>query len=466
MNDRLAQLTARLQAAGQAHLLDDIDALSPERREAYLAQLEHLDLALVEKLCRLHLHEEPEPIDPTAVEPIDVVPHPERPEDDAEALLQGRAALEAGEVAVVMVAGGQGSRLGYNRAKGCYPIGPISGKSLFGLHAERVLATGLRYGRPVPYYIMTSPATHEETVAFFAEHDHFGLDTEQVTFFGQDVWPAVDPEGRIIRAGQDGLYVSPNGHGGTLPALRDNGCIDDMHQRGVTTVFYHQVDNPLVKVCDPWYIGHHLSAGAEFSCKVIEKDGPDDKLGNVCRYRDKPGIIEYSELPPQLARRRHPDGRLWLSAGSIAIHVFALDFLGQVADGTLEMPVHAARKKVPFDAAGNPVDPDEPNGIKFEMFIFDALPLARRCVVAETLRREEYAALKNRTGDLSPEHVKQCISNVGADWLREAGAEVPLDADGNAAVTLEISPLYALDPQQLAEKLPAEMRIEQDLYLE
>jgi UDP-N-acetylglucosamine/UDP-N-acetylgalactosamine diphosphorylase len=261
------------------------------------------------------------------------------------------------------------------------------------------------------------------------------------------------------------LFESPNGHGGTLTALADTGLLRRLEGRGVRHVFYFQVDNPLIKVADPLFLGHHLAERAEVSTKVVPKEGPDDKLGNLVLVDGRHGIIEYSDLPASMARQTDASRELRFRVGSPAIHIFDLDFLKRVTTGTEGMPFHVARKKVPcLDEKGEPLEPQTENALKFEMFVFDALPKADRWTVVETSRREEFQPLKNATGPDSPETVRQAISNLAGDWLERAGVKVPRRDNGDAAVPLEISRLYALDAEELASKVKPGMRIESATY--
>src|SRR5262249_49582958 len=205
-----------------------------------------------------------------------------------------------------------------------------------------------RYGKPVPLLIMTSPATHDETTAFFEQHRYFGLPPEDVTFFRQGTMPALDlATGKLLLEAPGRLFTSPNGHGGTLLALVESGLLERLKHTGIRQVFYFQVDNPLVRVADPSFLGHHLAAAAQGSSKIVPKQDPADKLGNLVMVDGRCTMIEYSDLPNELARQRDPEGHLRLRAGSPAIHVFAVDFLSRVTQGGLRIPFHVARKKVP-----------------------------------------------------------------------------------------------------------------------
>jgi UDP-N-acetylglucosamine/UDP-N-acetylgalactosamine diphosphorylase len=458
-----ADLRQRLREYDQEHVLRWWDRLTDPQRRQLLDQLQVLDLEQLHHLSaqRGQVFSLP-PAD--KIRPIPVT----REEDiSTDARRLGEQTLRRGKVACLVVAGGQGSRLGFEHPKGMFPVGPVSNKSLFQIHAEKALALGRRYGQPVPLLVMTSPATDAETRAFFAEHRNFGLNAGEVWFFVQGTMPALDlATGRLLLESPGRLFTSPNGHGGTLLALAEHGLLKRLRQRGVRHVFYFQVDNPLVKVADPAFLGYHRAVGAEASSKVVPKEGPDDKLGNLVLIDGRCSMIEYSDLPKELANQRGEAGRLRFRAGSPAIHVFDVDFLERVTQGASRIPFHVARKKVPYlDDEGKEVQPEAENAVKFEMFIFDALPRAERYAVVETSRREEFEPLKNPTGPDSPESVRRALSNLAGAWLDKAGVAVPRAADGNVAVPLEISPLYAQDAEELAGKVDRSMQIQGPTYL-
>jgi UDP-N-acetylglucosamine/UDP-N-acetylgalactosamine diphosphorylase len=451
-------LRQRLRQHNQEHVLAWWDRLSDSQRRSLLDQLAAIDLARLSDLYTQRDKSFPLP-PPERISPIPVV---RMGQDEQAARRRGEQALRGGEVGVVLVAGGQGSRLGFDHPKGMYAVGPVSHHTLFQVHAEKVLALGRRYGKALPLLVMTSDATHDETTAFFAEHRHFGLPPDEVVFFQQGTMPALDlASGRLLLEERHRLFSSPNGHGGTLTALADSGLLDRMKRRGVRHLFYFQVDNPLVKIADPFFLGHHLSAGSEVSSKIVPKEKPTDKVGNLVQVDGRCTIIEYSDLPMDLAQQRSPDGKLLLWAGNPAIHIFAVDFLERVTRGPAGIPFHVARKKVPYlNAEGQPVEPEKENALKFEMFIFDVLPMAERWCVVETSHREEFAPLKNATGADSPETVERAISTLTADWLEWASIQVSRQPDDAPAFPLEVSPLFALDAEELAAKVPANTRVE------
>lgn len=427
---------------GQRHALAGWDELDAERRAALAAQLQNLDFDL---LARLFAGREGQTTSPTSfrIAPLPGV----LPEgDDAEARAIGEQALSRGEIAVLVVAGGQGSRLGFEHPKGMYPIGPVSRKSLFQLHAEKVLARGRKYGVRIPFLVMTSHATHQETEDFFQQHGFFGLSPEDVYFFRQGTMPALDLRtGHVLLEAPGVLFAAPNGHGGTLTAMADSGLLDKLRHAGIRHVYYFQVDNPLVKIADPTFLGQHIRARADVSSKVIPKETPFDKLGNLVLIDGRLSIIEYSDLPASLAEARNPDGSLRIAAGNPAIHVFALDFLERVTADVSAMPYHLARKKVPYwdPASGEYVEPTEINALKFERFIFDVLPLANRWCGAATSHAEEFSPLKNGSGPDSPATARKAISDLATRWLTQAGAVVAPGA------VVEVSALAALEPGDL-----------------
>jgi UDP-N-acetylglucosamine/UDP-N-acetylgalactosamine diphosphorylase len=454
MNDLSESLRKRLKTAGQEHALAWWPALAAMERQALVEELSSLDFELLQRLYAERDCESTVPAD-HRLAPISVTAV------NADDRVAGEEALRRGEVAVLIVAGGQGTRLGFDHPKGMFPIGSVRNTSLFQILAEKTLALQRRFGRPLPLLIMTSPATHDETVAFFTEHRQFGMPAEDVVFFRQGTMPALDlATGKLLLEERGRLSLSPNGHGGTLLALAKEGLLDMLAQRGIRHIFYCQVDNPLVKVADPFFLGHHIRARADVSTKVIGKSGPLDKLGNLVLIDGRCGIIEYSDLPERLARQAEADGRLRFRVGNAAIHVFDLAFLKKITDGELKIPFHVARKKVPYlNDNGELVEPDSVNALKFEMFIFDVLLMSERWTVVEIERRQEFHPLKNATGIESKETVQQAMSNLAGDWLMQAGAVVPRHPNGDVSVPLEISPLFALDADELRAKLNIEMTI-------
>ena len=325
-------LMRRLQAAGQEHVLRRLGpALTDAERSELLAQLKRLDL---DQLARLYADRDHAYTPPSwdAIKPVPVVPA-DSPDNPRYRRI-GEEALRRGEVAVLVVAGGQGTRLGFDQPKGMFPVGPVTNKSLFQVHAEKVLAMRRRYGAAVPFLVMTSQATDAPTREFFAQNGYFGLPKEEVHFFVQGTMPALDlATGRLLMEAPGRLFLSPDGHGGTLTALASSGLLAQLREKGIRHIFYFQVDNPLVKVADPTFLGCHIDQRSEASSRVIPKLGPTDKLGNFVQIDGRCSMIEYSDLPLQMAQETDENGRLRLWAGSPAIHYFDVDFLTRVTAG-------------------------------------------------------------------------------------------------------------------------------------
>jgi UDP-N-acetylglucosamine/UDP-N-acetylgalactosamine diphosphorylase len=466
-------LAARLQKVGQEPLLAWWDDLDPDAQSRLLAEIESIDFDELDSLFHQLVQEEAA-VSPERVAPVEV---DRLPRTDGERVARrhvaaiGEAALDSGEVAVVIVAGGSGTRLGFEGPKGTYPIAPVSSATLFQIHAEKILALSRRHRRTIPLYIMTSPENHDVTARFFEENSNFGL--AHVRFFVQGQMPAVDREsGKVLLAEKSRVALSPDGHGGTLYALAAPGpdgsasCLDEMRELGIRTLFYFQVDNPMVKIADPAFLGLHRQADAEMSFKVIEKVAPGEKLGVIVRVDGRPQVIEYSDLPTELAELREPDGSLQLWAGSIAVHALERSFVERLVEGDVRLPFHRAIKKVSFvNETGEVIKPEAPNAIKFERFIFDALPLAEKFALVETDRAVEFEPLKNATGPDSPATVRQRMSDQFADWLEAAGARVERRHDGSVPFGIEISPLYALDAAELKSKLTPGLVVEGPLHL-
>lgn len=449
-------LMAHVGGPTQNHLRQWWSELNHSQREQLQSQIEQIDFAQIDHLFKEATagHQQKEKIDPASIKPPYVHRLTDSSQDHARTR-KGEEALRNGQVGVVLVAGGQGTRLGFDGPKGTYPIGPITDRTLFQIHAEKVLALSRRYQTTIPLLIMTSSVNDQATRDFFEAHDHFGLDSSSVTFFQQGTMPAVNREtGRILMSDRDQLALSPNGHGGTLQALADQGHLARCRKEGIEYLFYLQVDNPMVKIADPLYLGMHLDSQAEMSIKVVPKISPEEKMGVVVQIDNQVQMIEYVDLPEDVAQRRTPEGRLEIDAGNIAVHVFNVSFLERLAEGGTVLPFHFAHKIVPhLDHKGEMVKPDRPNAIKFETFIFDAIPLAEKVMVVETDRAEEFEPLKNASGTNCPATVRQALSDLYGSWLRDVGVSVPSQEDGSTSIPIEISPSFALNAQTLRERL-------------
>ncbi|MDF1816222.1 MAG: UDPGP type 1 family protein [Verrucomicrobiales bacterium] len=455
------QLRANFEKAGQGHVFAFFDDLSPDDQASLIKQAEAIDLAELRELVdTLVLGNGEHHCGFEDMKPAPFTLLPDNGGDQAlwdQAKNIGEEAIRAGRLGAFTPAGGQGTRLGYDGPKGTYKVTPVAEKTLFQVFAEKILAASRRYNVEIPWYIMTSTGNHDATVSFFEENNYFGLNPDNVKHFAQGTMPAVDFEGKILMSGKGQIALSPDGHGGSLRALVRNGHIDDMKKRGVDCIAFFQVDNPLVRCVHPEFVGFHLQADSELSSKACVKAYAGEKVGVFVERNGKTEILEYSDLPDELAEATDKDGNLLYRAGSIAIHIFDRDLIERIgtgADAGVKLPFHRADKKIPtIDDAGNPVEPAEPNGVKFEMFGFDALPFAKNPVVIETARDEEFSPVKNAQGVDSPESSRQHQLRLFAKWANDAGLNVATDENGIPAVEFEVGPLFATSADQFREKL-------------
>ena len=471
----LTDLRGLLRPFNQDHLLRWWEDLSPQERQQLGQEIQSLDLELV---CSLYAAPDqvqtPDAADNTleqrarsAQPPRQVVrlgdSDPQRVAAE-EARRVGADQLQAGRVAAILVAGGQGTRLGFDHPKGMFPIGPISEHSLFRLAAEQLLARQRRYSTRIPYYIMTSRDTHNETVEYFEQQGFFGLEPQDVLFFTQASLPALDATtGQILLQDRHRLCLCPDGHGGLLQALTAAEVWQDMHNRGIEHLFYHQVDNPLVRICDPEFLGFHVLNNSQASTKVVAKRDPLERMGAVVDLGNQTTIIEYSDLPETLADRCDSQDQPVFWAGNTAVHVFDRGFLEHIAADPKRLPFHRACKQVPHLAAdGQPRhagDLAEPNAVKFERFIFDVLAQAETALVVEADRQQEFSPVKNADGADSPATARAALLARDAAWIRSTGCRL---LDG---AEVEISPLYALEPEDVVGQLFPGMQLGGRVYL-
>ncbi len=435
----------------QEHVLRFFDELDEAGRDRLLTQIEGVDWPEVARLVESHVKNKPTFKLPENVKPAPWYPHtpgPDQSDRYAEARALGEQLIRDGAVAAFTVAGGQGTRLGFDGPKGAFPATPVTGKPLFQCFADYLLKVQDRYGVAVPYYIMTSPINDEVTRAFWAKHDHFGLDPANVMIFPQAMMPALDREtGRVLLAARDSLALSPNGHGGSLKALHTSGALADMKQRGVTQISYTQVDNPMVRLVDPLFLGLHAADRAQMSSKMLPKREPLEKLGNFCLVDGKMTVIEYSDLPDEYAYETLENGELRFRAGSIAIHVIHVDFVESLNRGAFGLPFHRAEKKVAFiDENGAERRPQTPNAVKLETFVFDALPMCEASIVYEADRHDEFAPIKNADAENCtdcPSSSQRLQSDRAKAWLTSRGVRVAEDA------VVELSQRTAIEPDDL-----------------
>eukprot|EP00161_Ancyromonas_sigmoides_P024378 TRINITY_DN794_c1_g1_i3.p1 TRINITY_DN794_c1_g1~~TRINITY_DN794_c1_g1_i3.p1 ORF type:complete len:499 (+),score=157.78 TRINITY_DN794_c1_g1_i3:82-1497(+) len=451
---RETAIRAELESLSQQHVLDFYSDLSAAEQAALLDQIEHLELKTAIEARGMALETEKRAKEGSG----EISPFPgdltvDTPSLSSEARQKhwdaGLNELAHGRVAVVVMAGGQGTRLGSSAPKGLYDIGLPSKTSLFALHAQRIarvsaLATAAATATAgagdtagdtagagdtatatatIPWLVMTSPQTDAETRAYFAEQSHFGLPSENVRFIVQGTLPAFDPSGRVIMAGKGEIATAPNGNGGIYAALHRSGELSRLASAGVRHVLVYSVDNALARVADPETVGAMAANAAQAGGKAVARAGPGEKVGVFALVNNLPSVVEYSEIGAERGSATTESGRLVYEAGNICYHYYSMEFLKSYERADI---FHVAHKKIPcIDAAGDPVKPTEPNGIKLETFIFDAFPRAANFTVQLVSRASDFAPVKNAPGANnadSPETAVAAIAALGRKWAEENGA--------------------------------------------
>lgn len=443
----LLQFWEQLSEAGKRELLDDI-------RDTNIAEVCSFFKRAVESLeeGQQKLDDRMKPIPPEAFGSVTRT----RADVLKSYYEEGLRLISEGHVGVLLLAGGQGTRLGVPYPKGMFSVGLPSQKSLFQIQAERIrrlqeLAfrqTGKR--NYITWYIMTSEHTMEPTHDFLCTNNYFGLNKNNIVLFEQGMLPCFTLEGKIIMETTSRIAKSPDGNGGLYRALRDRKILDDIKNRGIKYLHAHSVDNILTKVADPVFIGYCVSKGAECGAKVVEKAFPTEALGVVCNVDEKYQVVEYSEITLRTAELRNPDGKLTFSAGNICNHFFSAEFLERVVKkDEANLQLHVAKKKIPhINEKGVLCRPDKPNGIKMEKFVFDVFQFTEKLVVWEVLREEEFSALKN--ADTAEKDTattaRRDIYALHRKFIKRAGGKV---LPGDSEIICEISPCISYAGEDL-----------------
>ncbi|RPD82290.1 nucleotide-diphospho-sugar transferase [Lentinus tigrinus ALCF2SS1-7] len=457
----VGNLRTRYESAGQGHLFTFWDDLSDAERDALRTQLEALDIERVNRIYQKAVTAEKELAKSTGTESIEPLP-----EDAADSVIGdpakekewrgiGLQAIARGEVGVLLMAGGQGTRLGSSAPKGCYDIGLPSHKTLFQYQAERIArlqtlaaqSAGKEAGSVViPWYVMTSGPTRKETESFFKKHNYFGLDSSHIIFFEQGTLPCLTMDGKVLLETRSRVAVAPDGNGGVYAALRrplssdsSTTVLSDLDRRKVLYIHAYCVDNCLVRIADPVFLGYCIQKQADCAAKVVPKAYPTESVGVVARRGDKFSVVEYSEISKEQAERRTPSGELAFRAANIVNHFYTTSMLKNVESFEEDLAFHIARKKIPHVnlESGESVKPAKPNGMKLEMFVFDVFPFAKHFAVLEVARADEFSPLKNApgTGSDDPDTSRRDLLAQHRRYLEAAGATV------KEGVEIELSPL-------------------------
>jgi len=439
-SDATQDAAARLEACGQAHLVEHAAGLPFDLRAGFLERA----AAMPWDELREGLRGTGARVPPALRPPLALTwkrQMGEAPLRKRVARL-GRGLLAGGRVATLLLAGGQGTRLGHAGPKGAVVFGPEPDRSLYRIHAERVAAVSRWAGKPVPFYVLVGPETEAATREAFADAEAWGLAPGQLQFLVQGTLPALDEAGRALLSAPGQLAMAPDGHGGAYEAVVAAGVVRMLSEAGVDVLTTFQVDNPLARPLDPIMLGWMVERRLEAIGKAVRKAAPDEKVGVFARdLRGRMRVVEYSELPP--AEETSGPGEALaapLEMGSIAIHGFAVSFLKRLADEDRRLPLHRAHKKVAhLDAQGERVRPEAPNAWKLERFLFDLFPLAGRAEVHEVRREWEFAPVKNAEGVDSLVSARVMVAAEVLRWHAERGLAAPdepalrpLEVDGGS----------------------------------
>lgn len=386
-----------------------LSKLPPEKKAILQAQADAVDYDLFNALNQ-----------PTVaaskgeISPIGAVDVKEIAAREAEFRAAGLEAIRAGKVGAVLLAGGQGTRLGSDRPKGTVNIGLTHELYIFQCLMNNLMDVTKAAGAYVPLYIMTSTVNNDDTVAFFKEHDYFGYPSDFVKFFIQEMVPAVDYEGRILLKNETDLVLSPNGNGGWFSSMAKAGILDDVHARGVEWLNVFAVDNVLQRIADPCFVGATVLSGGDSGAKVVRKAEPGEKVGLLCLEDGKPSIIEYYEMTEEMANMRNDDGELTYCFGVILNYLFSEKKLEEIMNNN--MPIHVVEKKIPYmDENGNAIAPTTPNGYKFETLVLDMVHMMDKCLAYEVVREKEFAPIKNLHGVDSIDSARELLTKNGVE---------------------------------------------------
>lgn len=399
MNKKIRQ---KIEKTNQRYLGGLRDKELPERLGKQIEEMDWSCLELIHK----------EPLPRGRFEPLRAMELSEIAEKKEEFRGKGLGAIREGKVGAVLLAGGQGTRLGFDKAKGMFNIGVHRPLYIFEQLIQNLLDVTREAGTWIPLYIMTSDKNDEETRAFFAEHEYFGYHKEYIRFFVQEMVPAVDFEGNILMESKDSLAMSPNGNGGWFQSMLRAGLDQDMKERGVEWLNVFAVDNVLQRIADPVFIGAVIASGCVSGSKVVRKVSPEEKVGAMCLEDGKPSIVEYYELTKEMAEAVDEKGTLLYGFGVTLNYLFSVRELMEIAKKKL--PVHLVKKKVPYlDEQGVLQKPQEPNAYKFETLILDMVYMMENCLPFEVEREREFAPVKNAVGTDSVDTARELLKKNG-----------------------------------------------------
>jgi len=374
------------------YIQKQLEAMSSQEQAEFQKKVDEIDWSIVDEVNRR------ETINERGVfSPSDAVEIEEIEARKNEFYDLGIQAIQKGEVAAVLLAGGQGTRLGFEIPKGCCNLGVTKELYIFECLFSNLMEVTKKANAYVPMYIMTSQKNKQETVTFLESHKYFGYPKEYVHFFSQDMLPAVDFKGHILLSEVGEIAMAPNGNGGWFSSMKTAGLLTDLKKQGIKWINVFAVDNVLQKIADPLFLGATIASGYESGAKVVSKAAPDEKVGVLCLEDGKPSIAEYYEMTEEMATARKENGDLKYGFGVILNYLFSESKLEEIVDH--HMPVHVVEKKIPYvDENGTHIQPDKPNGYKFETLVLDMVHMMNNCLPYEVVREKEFAPIKNLHG--------------------------------------------------------------------
>ena len=449
----MEELIEKFNSAGQGHVFSDWGSLSESEQETLGKDAGLIDLDLVSSLYQYFVSGH-EPEDSKDFSPFPKILNLASQSGEYKDLLynEGLEIIRKGQAAVLTFAGGQGTRLGVSYPKGMYDISLISHKTLLQLFAERLVSLQRlsKNSPPIPWLIMVNEETVDLMTNFFKENCYFSLDPSQLFIFPQAMLPALELDGKIILSEKHKISMSPNGNGGVYEGLVNSGGLRWLSDKGVKFLHICGIDNVLVKICDPIFLGYANNEKAEVTTKVVKKIDYKESMGVLGLRGGKQGIIEYSELSEEMAKLQDSEGKLVYFGGNILNHVFSISFLKRITGEVQQLRAryHIAKKKVSLVKQGQKIVPTQPNAVKFELFYFDVLSMAAKSAAIEVNRNEEFAPVKNASGPDSPESARRSVSDLHLSWVKRAGATIANPQSSQDCVC-EISPLVSYSGENL-----------------
>lgn len=402
----------------QEHLLKYIDLIpTDEGKKDLISDIEKIDFERLKQLYSLSNQNFKNTMKTVMLEHIKVFDKDRfSDEENKEILKIGEDIIANNQYAVVTMAGGQGTRLGHKGPKGTFILNvKPEPKSLFQIIAENLIKTNNKYGIILNWYIMTSTENNDETVKYFEDNNYFGYNSENVKFFKQGNLPLLSEDGKLVVNSEYRIKYAASGNGTIYEAMLNDGIIDDMKKKGIKWVFIGSVDNALLNMVDPMLLGLTKKRGTEIASKTIVKNSPYEKVGVFCKKNGKPGVIEYSEIPESLIEEVDEHGELMYGESHIMCNLYTLDAIEKIAN--VELPYHSAHKKVDFmQEDGNMFFAKEPNGYKYEAFIFDGFELFDDITLYRGKREEDFAPVKNAEGVDSPETAVKLYNDF---WFKD-----------------------------------------------